>query len=82
MVLSVTLSLASLLRNSSSEERYPSIFLFFWFILLFISIVVSLSIVLISIPFAMKYHFILTVFCRLVLSGQLFCFTQIPNMIY
>ncbi len=55
MVLPVTLSLASSLRNSSSEERYPSIFLFFWFILLFISIVVSLSIVLISVPFVMKY---------------------------
>ena len=55
MVLSATLSLASSLRNSSSEERYPSIFLFFCFILLFISIVVSLSIVLISVPFLMKY---------------------------
>ena len=41
--------------DSDDVQIKTSILLFFWFILLFISMVVSLSIVLISVPFLMKY---------------------------
>ena len=41
--------------DSDDVQIKTSILLFFWFILLFISMVVSLSIVLISVPFLMQY---------------------------
>ena len=41
--------------DSDDVQIKTSILLFFWFILLFISMVVSLSIVLISVPFLRKY---------------------------